>query len=202
MPRTTPYERTFNGVGYMGEGPYGFSREAGGPYNRWFGMFQRCYAPTSERVARIYSGCTVDPAWHNFQDFAKWFYDQPHHTEKDYQIDKDLLVFGNKIYAPERCCLIPTVLNYAIRNEPPAANLRGVKKHKSGKFEARASRSGKYVYLGIYETESEAHSVWKESQCMFLTELGDELLHSEKIERRTREHLDIFIHNLRQGLSS
>lgn len=187
----------------MGEGPHGFSREAGGPYNRWFAMLQRCYAPTSTRIANTYAGCTVGSEWHNFQNFANWFYEQKYHDRDGYQIDKDLITFGNREYSPENCCIIPAQLNYAIRSSFSATTgVRGVKPLPSGRFEARASREGKYVYLGVHETAEEAHHVWREAHCSFLTELGNSLLQTDQIEIETHTRISMFVTSLKQGSPS
>lgn len=38
--------------------------------------------------------------------------------------------------------------------------LRGVKPKKSGKFEARIKKHGKCIYLGVYDTEQDAHAAY------------------------------------------
>ena len=72
-------KRTVYGVGYFGKGKYVGS--IGGKktpaYRSWQSMFTRCYCPLSKVEKRTYVDCEVHPDWHDFQDFAEWYYNQP-----------------------------------------------------------------------------------------------------------------------------
>jgi hypothetical protein len=37
-------------------------------------MLRRVYAPPEEFVRRVYEGTSVHSHWHNFQNFAHWYY--------------------------------------------------------------------------------------------------------------------------------
>ena len=75
-------------------------------YSVWIGMLGRCYRKGKyEREA--YSGCTVCDEWLTFSEFNKFY--EKYHVE-GYELDKDLLVPGNKVYMPSRCVFIPRSL--------------------------------------------------------------------------------------------
>ena len=63
-----------------------------------------------------YKGVEVCEEWYNFQNFAEWCETQKFLNAKDvkgksYQLDKDILVKGNKIYSPDTCCFVPPEIN-------------------------------------------------------------------------------------------
>ena len=89
-------------VGFIGVGDYkcrqnGLVTKA---YKIWNGMIKRCYCKDAQARRPTYKGCSVDPIWHNFQNFAKWF--EVNYIE-GYVIDKDIIKEGNKVYSPEFC---------------------------------------------------------------------------------------------------
>lgn len=109
-----PYDRTIFSVGYLGEGDYQayFRRKATPQYASWKHMIERCYDVKIHKKHPTYIGCTVVDEWHNFQNFAKW-YDE-HYYEVENQrmnLDKDILIKGNKIYSPETCIFVPSRIN-------------------------------------------------------------------------------------------
>lgn len=196
MARRDPFARSFSGVGYMGEGSFSWSGEHARVYNRWWAMLQRCYTPTTIRVAQTYANCSVEPVWHNYQNFASWLVEQPNHDSKEYQIDKDLIYPGNKIYGPQRCCVIPTALNGALKSASYRGSYGpGVKRVPSGRFEARTKRDGKYVYLGLANSPEEARGLWAENHSQYLLDLGSLLFSQEKVTHyqleRVRLHSDL-----------
>lgn len=100
-----PYHPSAHGIGYMGEGKYHGSvnnRETPA-YSAWYSMLTRCYSRTFQQKYPTYIGCSVDPTWHNFQNFAEWYENNYPNDGKRYQLDKDILIKGNKIYSPSTC---------------------------------------------------------------------------------------------------
>lgn len=132
-------------------------------YDTWKSMIQRCYDPVIHEKFPTYTTCTVDPRWHDYQDFADWFVSHPY-SEIGYQLDKDLLVKGNKIYSPETCCFVPKDLNTILSDR---ANDRGdypvgVTINKlSGRFTSRINIEGKRKHLGVFICPNEAYQVYK-----------------------------------------
>jgi hypothetical protein len=50
--------------------------------------------------------------WHNFQNFAEWFCKNYCDASMDkWQLDKDIIVPGNRVYSPETCCFVPNAVN-------------------------------------------------------------------------------------------
>ena len=95
--------------GFIGEGLFrsSLNRVTSKAYTAWYGMFERCYSgnyPT-------YNDCEVSEDWYNFQNFAVWFYSNHPDDGKDYHLDKDIKVKGNRTYGPDLCLIAPQDVN-------------------------------------------------------------------------------------------
>lgn len=96
------------GVGFFGVGPFncGENGTHTKAYSCWKRMLERCYADYAHEKHKIYSGVTVCDEWHNFQNFAKWHYDNYPDDGEKYHLDKDIKIPGNKVYSPEACMFV------------------------------------------------------------------------------------------------
>lgn len=111
-----PYYKTVYNIGYYGDGTY-TSRINGKKtveYTKWFSMFNRCYDEEYQKKQPRYIGCKVDRSFHCFQDFAQWFNLNVYEYSEPLELDKDLLVEGNKLYSKDTCCLIPKEINNSL----------------------------------------------------------------------------------------
>lgn len=105
-----PYHPSTHGVGYIGVGNFipSMSNKDTPHYIKWCTLLTRCYHKKSVDRRLTYKDCRVCEKWHNFQNFAKWF--EENYIE-GFELDKDILVKGNKIYSPETCCFVPHEIN-------------------------------------------------------------------------------------------
>jgi len=111
---SNPYDKTINGIGYLGEGTYKkfINRKQSQQYSVWKEMIRRCYNNKFQILQPSYIGCTVCDEWHNFQVFAKWFDENYYEIKKvKTELDKDILIKHNKIYSPETCVFVPQRIN-------------------------------------------------------------------------------------------
>lgn len=107
------YTPTILGKGFMGKGACSRKTHLR-EYEMWVHMLERCYSPLLKKRAPGYEGVTCCDRWHNFQLFCEDIhaYGQDIYDKSaQYELDKDLLATTNKVYCPERCCLLPTELN-------------------------------------------------------------------------------------------
>lgn len=169
-----------HGVGIYTRGKYSYSEHRNG-YSVWGGLFDRCYSKALQEKSKIYRGCSVDARFHKFQDFMGWAVMQHGFGVPDFQLDKDLLVLGNKVYGPDTCVFIPREVNLAIRKncfycgEYPI----GVAWHKAtGKFTARF----RHKHIGIYDSPEEAHSVYKAAREGYVKSLAEK--YKDQIDHR------------------
>jgi len=111
-----PYFPTLYGVAFMGVGQHKAKvRGVSVPhYGIWTGTIMRCYCPIRLKKYPSYKGCTVSKEWLCYQNFAKWYTEHESYG-MGYELDKDLLVKGNKVYSEDTCCMIPREINLLIR---------------------------------------------------------------------------------------
>lgn len=130
----------------------------------WRAMRDRCN-PTGSKQQKYsrYVGCLMSSNFKDFNYFAEWCQCQIGYALPDYDLDKDILVTGNKLYSEETCVFVPQTLNTffiscnASRGDLP----RGVYS-KNGKFAAMISINGKRKTLGSsYATPEIAYNAYK-----------------------------------------
>jgi hypothetical protein len=80
------------------------------------------------------------------------------------QLDKDLLVAGNKIYSPETCRFVSREINSFLTDSAATRGSLpiGVCLHKdTGKFAAQIQTSGRgRKHLGLFDNADSAHEAW------------------------------------------
>lgn len=77
-------------------------------YQTWHSMLNRCYNEKHLRRQPAYLGCSVCGEWHKFSVFKAWMIKQDWEGK---ELDKDLLVQGNKVYGPETCVFVSGLVN-------------------------------------------------------------------------------------------
>ncbi len=98
------------GIGFLGVGPYAPATNAK-EHIHWKGLLERSYCPKLVLKRPTYLEVVADIKWHNFQNFAPWCHTQKGFINKGWELDKDLLIKGNKIYSPETCVFLPPAIN-------------------------------------------------------------------------------------------
>jgi len=172
-----PFKPTVAGVGYFGHGPMKATEGNKNTfeYTVWSNMLKRVYCNEKSVKNACYQGCSVVEEWHNFQNFAGWSKQQPNNCTKGFELDKDLLVLGNRTYGPDKCSYVPHRINSILcdregdRGDLPV----GVTHHKN-KYRSRLNVDGKRVHLGLYETCSEAFNVYREEKIKYVREVVNE----------------------------
>lgn len=111
-----PMFPTYHGVGFIGIGEYKIKHTKAGTC--WEDMISRCYSPAFQKRRISYNGCKVCPEWHNFQNFAKWFYENYPDDGQEYQLDKDVKSGKRtgKLYSPDTCSFITHFENSEFAN--------------------------------------------------------------------------------------
>lgn len=156
------------GVGTNSKGKY--KAASGGKvtkaYSTWKGMLRRAYCPKGHARWPTYLGCSVTEEWLDYQNFAEWFSNHEY-SDYGYELDKDLLVPGNKIYAPDRCVFVPGQLNRLLLGRGAARGQypQGVSFHKRyNKFTASININSKKKGLGYFDNELDAYNAYKEAK--------------------------------------
>lgn len=124
-------------------------------------MLQRCQ-PGGYHQKRnpSYIGVTVCQEWIEFQDFAEWVTIQPGFHE-GYELDKDAIDPGNKIYCPDKCVFLPKEVNSLLITNKAGEFGVGVYQSSTNRFSAKLSAGQKKIHLGTFQTVAEAAEAYR-----------------------------------------
>lgn len=157
-------------------------------YKTWLSMLERCYNAGFQVRNPTYVGCSVCEEWLTFSNFKSWMENQDWQGK---QLDKDLLLEGNKIYSPNACGFVNRMTNLfttdhrAARGEWPI----GVTfNKKSRKFHANCCNpfTKKQEHLGSFTCQEQAHEAWCKRKHELALQLAD-LQTDERIAKVLRE---------------
>lgn len=138
-------------------------------YSLWAGMLLRCTENFWEANAN-YKGTTCSESFKSYAFFYEWCQSQIGFKNIDangevWPLDKDILVKGNRCYSESSCVFIPRRINQLLvsralfRGDSPI----GVSwSERTGKFTVWCKGLKTRHYLGSFETELEAFSIYKE----------------------------------------
>lgn len=136
-------------------------------YNIWRGILRRARGKV-DNVQPNYKGTTISEDWlTNYLSFKEWFQSQADNYQEqqnfNLEVDKDILIEGNKHYSKETCLVVPDFVNRFLtsRHNYRGKYVLGVSREENKiKFKATISICGKQVCLGYFRTEEEAHRAW------------------------------------------
>lgn len=163
------------GVGYTGIGKYKplISGKQTKAYKTWLSILFRCYNEKFRKKHPSYIDCKMSKDWHDFQIFAEWF---NNNYIEGFELDKDILVKGNKIYSSETCCFVPAEINLVfIKNNVNRGKYAiGVRyRDKNKKFTSSINKNGKSIHIGTFYTEQEAFNSYCIEKHKHIQELAE-----------------------------
>ena len=169
-------------------------------YLTWTNMIKRCYDEEHRYRNPSYYDCECCHEWQYYENFYEWMHSQENYDKlidiNDMALDKDILYKGNRLYAPDRCCLVTQNINNimlksnAIRGKCPI----GVFYNKvNDKYIAQCGGKENGVYLGSYNTELEAFMVYKKYKEKTIKELAQKEFDLNHITKQCYEALMNYI---------
>ena len=143
-------------------------------YQTWINMLERCYSAKCQERYPTYRGCTVSEDWLVFSKFKAWM-EKQEWEGKD--LDKDILIEGNKVYSADTCVFVTRMVNTFIIDSGAARGewMIGASWHKAaGKFQSMCKNpfTKKLEYLGYFDCEQEAHNAWRKRKLELAHELA------------------------------
>lgn len=162
-------------------------------YRAWTSMLRRVYSPLFHAVRPTYIETSVCDEWLRFSAFKSWMMKQ---DWKDKHLDKDILVPGNKIYAPDRCLFVTPSINTLLLERGAARGRypQGVCRRKNTKkYQVVFSIGSGSKYLGSYDTVEEARRAYNDAKSAYVRQIADE--QDEPLRSALHRHADRIQHD-------
>ena len=187
-----PYSPSVYGVGILGTKYQAkINGRATKEYDLWQSMLKRCYSDAYKKQRPTYEGCEVSENFKYYEYFYEWCNSQIGFAVEGFELDKDLLLKGNKVYSENTCVFIPSEINLLLikREALRGEHLIGVSWRNTKKaFVAMVRKNkGKQEFLGYFDTELEAFNAYKQAKESFVKEQANKW--KGKIDDRAYEAL-------------
>ena len=174
--------------GYIGQGEYKSRTKC---YDYWFRMLQRCSDNDLKGKEITYEDVIFNKEVLNFQNFGRWFDNNYYEIEGEtMELDKDILVKGNKEYRFDVMVFVPQRINLLFTKRD---NNRGdlpigvTCKKETNKYQARINYKGENIHLGRFTTEAEAYEVYRLNKQIIIYLLAEE--YKDKLPTKVYEAL-------------
>lgn len=140
-------------------------------YHVWADILYRCHTTKGHLDCPAYTDCYICEEWKRYSNFKTWF--DKNYIE-GYQLDKDILVKGNRVYGPDTCCFVPNDINMLLAKSRKKRDYpTGVHKHSQcNRYTAQMSVGNQNQYLGLYKTVEEAFAAYKEAKEAYIRALA------------------------------
>lgn len=122
----------------------------------WRGVISRCYSNKLKELNPTYLECTMVEEWLTFSVFRKWMETQDWRGK---QLDKDILIDGNKRYGPDTCIFVSSQINSLITTSaanrgllPQGVTFSGI----PNRYSALCNKNGKTIKIGVFKTINNA----------------------------------------------
>lgn len=164
------------GFGYIDKEGASIGRNMTKEYQLWNNMINRCYNSSLAHIHPTYVDCVVSEDWRYLSKFKEWCNQQIGFDQVGWQLDKDILVKGNKVYSEDTCCFVPPEINTLFTK---ADRIRGkypigiYEDKQAGKFKVRISVEGKQKHVGRYYCEKEAFYAYKVAKEQYIKEVAN-----------------------------
>ena len=170
-----PYSPSVYGVGISGaKYPPTVNGRNTKEYALWYSMLKRCYSDKYQKKQPTYEGCEVSNNFKSYEYFYEWCNEQVGFGMDGFELDKDLLIKGNKVYSETTCVFLPQEINtLLVKNTASRGeHLIGVSWSKTANaFKASVNKNkGKQEHLGYFNTELEAFNAYKQAKETFIKE--------------------------------
>ena len=173
-----PYVASVHGVGIAGA-KYSITINGRNTkeYDLWYSMLRRCYSESFKKKQPTYEGCEVSDNFKYYEYFYDWCHKQIGFGVEGFEIDKDLLIKGNKVYNEDSCVFLPAEINTVLVKctASRGEHLIGVCWSKTANaFKATVRKNkGKSEHLGCFKTEIEAFNAYKVAKEAFIKEYAN-----------------------------
>lgn len=149
-------------------------------YTLWKSMIHRCYKN------KFYNDCVVEEYLLSFTNFYNHIHTLVGFDNVNYQMDKDFLFDGTKIYSRDTIVFVPKELNLFLTNKSKHRGqwMQGVTL-KRGRYVATISLDSKPTFIGCFDDEITAHNEYKQYK----------INHAKVLAERYKDCIDIRVYH-------
>ena len=131
-------------------------------------MIKRCYSEKYKNKNKTYMFAVVCDEWLCYENFEKWYNDNYYEIDGErMELDKDILVKGNKKYSDRTCCFIPHIINsFLTKSDAKRGNFPiGVSFYKRyNKYVASCTIDSIKKTIGYFDNEKDAFEAYKQTK--------------------------------------
>lgn len=142
-------------------------------YARWTAMLERCCSERFKNKYQTYNDVTCSKEWLTFSNFKSWMETQDWEGK---DLDKDLLVYQNKIYSPETCCFLDHNINTFLLTNGKTRGKYPLGVSFSNRDHLYMSRvkigRGEIKYLGCFKNPQDTHKAWQKAKAALAFDLA------------------------------
>jgi len=148
-------------------------------YTTWQNMLHRCTKSYWDKCPH-YTGVTCSENFKSYTFFYEWCNKQIGFNEKDennksWQLDKDILIRGNKLYSEDTCVFLPRTLNILLVNSVAKRGKYPLGVHFSSKYKKYVSQCcnglGGTTFLGNFDNPLSAFKAYKDYKEALILEM-------------------------------
>lgn len=157
-------------------------------YLVWRSMMYRCYYKGFHKRENTYSDCFVCDEWKYLSNFKRWFDDN---YIECYELDKDILVNGNREYSPNNCCFVPKEINNLIKKRITCNKSlhNGITKTVKNLYCVTIYKKNKKERINNIKSLEEAVNIYNSEKTKYIHDLADEYYSKHKITESVYEAL-------------
>lgn len=171
-----PYARNMYGVAIVGNKYSSHTKE----HESWSNILIRCFDKKYKEKYPTYQDVNCCEEWLLFDNFYEWLHSQPNFDKwlngKRWDVDKDILIKGNKTYSPETCCLVPNNVNKLFsKNDSCRGDLPIGVTIKDNSFYVSCNNpfTKKQKFLGYRDTPEKGFLLYKKTKESYIKQVAE-----------------------------
>lgn len=155
-------------------------------YKTWGRVMERCFDQKYKNKNPSYNDVTICDQWIKFSNFKNWF--DANYVD-GFEIDKDILIQGNKLYSPDTCCFVPRRINTLLLNKQRTntSGMIGIHEQKNGSYSANITMCEVKKHLGTFKTAEEAAAAYVRAKTEYANKVVMEYFNNGLIKENVRD---------------
>ena len=134
-----------------------------------------------------YLDVTISDDWYEFENFYNWYVVS---YVEGWQLDKDILVQGNREYSPNTCLMVPAVINSLFTRSKSKHGYKGVFFDKrNNKYYAQMRIDGKTKQYGSSSDPKVAHQYFIEIRRERISDLRNLYESNHKLHKALQQYI-------------